>query len=159
MIRAGRFAAQAEPASRVVLDTNVCLDLFVYRDRGCAPLMAALQAGRATAVTDDACRQEWLHVLHYPQFDLDAAARRRATDEFDAQCTLLHTAALHSFDQVRLPLCSDADDQKFIQLAWGARASWLLTKDKALLKLARRTRKAGLFAIATPQDWVNDDVR
>ncbi len=139
----------------MVLDTNVCLDLFVYRDRDCAPLLAALQAGRLTAVTNEACRQECLHVLRYPQFDLDDTARRRATAEFDAHCTLLDTVALPSLDRVRLPLCSDADDQKFMQLAWAARASWLLTKDKALLRLARRTRRAGLFAIVTPQGWAD----
>ncbi len=124
--------------------------------------MAALRGGLLTAVTDEACRQEWLHVLRYPQFDLDDAARRCATAEFDAHCTLLDAAAQPVLDPVRvsplhLPLCSDPDDQKFIQLAWAARASWLLTKDKALLKLARRTRKAGLFAIVTPQGWAHAD--
>ena len=142
--------------SRVVLDTNVCLDLFVYRDRRCAPLLAALHTGRVTAVTNKPCRQEWLHVLRYPQFALDDAARQRAGAEFDAHSSLLDTAALRSLDRVRLPLCSDAADQKFMQLAWSAQASWLLTKDKALLKLARRTRKAGLFEIVTPHDWAGD---
>jgi fructose-bisphosphate aldolase class 1 len=30
----------------------------------------------------------------------------------------------------------------------------LITKDKALLKLARKTQKAGLFQIVTPEVWV-----
>ena len=40
--------------------------------------------------------------------------------------------------------CSDRDDQKFLDLAYTARADWLVTKDKALLKLARRARRDGL---------------
>jgi predicted nucleic acid-binding protein len=55
---------------------------------------------------------------------------------------------------VRLPVCSDKADQKFLELARDAGAEVLITKDKALLKLARRRprpacsrsccRKAGL---------------
>lgn len=57
-------------------------------------------------------------------------------------------------DEACLPRCADPDDQKFLQLALAAGASWLLSKDKELLKLDRRTRRAGLFAILLPQDWL-----
>jgi len=40
--------------------------------------------------------------------------------------------------------CTDLSDQKFLDLAHTARADWLVTKDKALLKLARRARALGL---------------
>ncbi len=53
-----------------------------------------------------------------------------------------------------LPVCSDRDDQKFLELARDAQAAVLVTKDKALLKLARRTAKAGMFRILTPQAWL-----
>ncbi|WP_441005125.1 PIN domain-containing protein, partial [Novilysobacter viscosus] len=52
---------------RVVLDTNVCLDLWLFGDPRAADLRAALHAGGVLAVTDQACREEWLRVLHYPQ--------------------------------------------------------------------------------------------
>jgi predicted nucleic acid-binding protein len=39
--------------------------------------------------------------------------------------------------------CRDADDQVFIDLALVHRARWLLTRDKALLALARRARPLG----------------
>jgi predicted nucleic acid-binding protein len=39
---------------------------------------------------------------------------------------------------VRLPVCTDKDDQKFLELARDANATILITKDKALLKLARK---------------------
>jgi predicted nucleic acid-binding protein len=51
-------------------------------------------------------------------------------------------------------LCSDRDDQKFLEVARDARAAVLITKDKALLKLARKTAQAGLFRILLPEAWV-----
>ena len=45
--------------------------------------------------------------------------------------------------------CRDRDDQKFLDLAVTAGASWLFTKDRALLKIAGRARPAGL-RIAAP---------
>ncbi len=35
-------------AERMVLDTNVCLDLFVFNDARWAPLLAALESGGHT---------------------------------------------------------------------------------------------------------------
>jgi predicted nucleic acid-binding protein len=140
-------------APRIVLDTNVCLDLFVYRDAHCAPLMDALRSGAVQAVTREDCRLEWLRVLHYPQFRIDAEQRGRVTGEFDATVRLLAPVDMQPAPAVVLPRCADADDQKFLELSRDAGAATLLTKDKALLKLARRTRKAGLFAIVTPRAW------
>jgi predicted nucleic acid-binding protein len=55
---------------------------------------------------------------------------------------------------IQLPNCSDRDDQKFLELARDAGAAILVTKDKALLKLARRTARDGLFRIMPPEAWV-----
>ena len=55
---------------------------------------------------------------------------------------------------VRLPVCSDKDDQKFLEVARDASADILVTKDKALLKLARKTAQAGLFRIMVPEAWL-----
>jgi predicted nucleic acid-binding protein len=41
--------------------------------------------------------------------------------------------------------CTDPDDQKFLDAAFSAAADLLLTRDKALLKLARRAEAAGLL--------------
>jgi hypothetical protein len=50
---------------------------------------------------------------------------------------------------VRLPVCTDRDDQKFLELARDAGAAILITKDKALLKLAQDAPRPGLFRIMT----------
>ncbi|MGH8082989.1 MAG: PIN domain-containing protein [Lysobacter sp.] len=140
-------------APRIVLDSNVCLDLFAFRDPVAAPLLAALREGSLIAVTDAACREEWLRILDYPKLALDEATRATCVREYDA---LLRPHA-HSPEQiagVSLPRCADADDQKFLELALAAKARWLLSRDHALIVLGRRTARAGLFDIMTPRTWV-----
>lgn len=136
---------------RLVLDTNVCLDLFVFRDPRWAILLNALETGRLSAVTRADCKMEWQIVLRYPHLGLDDAAQAACHAAFEALITC------HDFPSaygIQLPRCSDRDDQKFLELARDAKASILLTKDKALLKLARKTQQAGLFRIMLPQTWV-----
>lgn len=136
---------------RLVLDTNVCLDLFVFRDPRWAGLLQAMQDGRAQAVTRADCRMEWQRVLDYPHLKVDFAQKMHLIEEFDAliDCVEPPTA----LDMIKLPQCTDRDDQKFLELALQVRADLLITKDKALLKLAKKTARAGLFTIIAPQAW------
>lgn len=136
---------------RVVLDTNACLDLFVFADPRCARLDAALRAGTVEAVTCVACEAEWRAVLGYPQLALEAAVRERAIAAFDAHVRRLPEATQEP--TVRLPRCDDPDDQKFLALAARAGARWLLSRDQALLTLHRRCLREAGFAILTPQAW------
>lgn len=144
---------------RVVLDTNVCLDLFLFGDSMSSHLLAAMQRGEVQAVTREDCRDEWLRVLHYPQLPIDDANRPGLVAAFDALVVLLAPESCALRDEVRLPLCADPDDQKFMELALAADARWLLSKDNELLKLDRRTTAAGLFSIRLPQHWTVADVR
>ena len=57
---------------------------------------------------------------------------------------------LGAFERLR---CSDPDDQQFIDLAIGRRAHALLTRDRALLRLASRARRFGVM-VATPERWL-----
>lgn len=137
---------------RVVLDTNVCLDLFVFCDPHCGTLLAALQERTVEAVTRTDCRKEWQIVLGYAHLKLDAEAQQRCAEQFDALIVCLPQRA-PADGMTPLPQCRDRDDQKFLELARDADASVLITKDKALLKLAGRTRRLGLFGILQPQEW------
>src|SRR5690606_21129599 len=103
------------------------------------------------AVTRADCRKEYAFVLTYPHLPLDDKDRAAALERYDALITLLTPE--DSSDGIVLPVCKDREDQKFMQLAHDARASLLITKDKALLKLARRNAKLGLFSILTPDAW------
>ncbi|OOG51114.1 putative toxin-antitoxin system toxin component, PIN family [Rhodanobacter sp. C01] len=149
----------ALPVPRIVLDTNVCLDLFVFRDPLCSHLLAALERGAVQAVTRDDCREEWQRVLHYPQLPIDDQQRPAFNAAFDALIQLLPPEAATAGEDTVLPRCGDPDDQKFLELALASGACWLLSKDRELLKLDQRTRSAGLFAIRLPQLWSIADVR
>jgi putative PIN family toxin of toxin-antitoxin system len=137
---------------RIVLDTNVCLDLFVFRDPRWALLLKAMQNGEVEALTRDDCRKEWSIVLGYPHLKLDEAARVQVTTEFDALIRCLPIPEPNEAP-LKLPVCKDKDDQKFLELSRDIKADVLITKDKALLKLARKTRRDGFFSIMTPEAW------
>lgn len=137
----------------IVIDTNVCLDLFVFEDPRWAALLDALSSGRVKAVTRADCRDEYLFVLNYPHLPLNEASRPLAAARFDA---LVEVVAPDS-RAIRLPVCTDRDDQKFLEIARDANAAVLVTKDKALLKLARRAARENLFRIITPEAWVKLD--
>lgn len=139
---------------RIVLDTNVCLDLFVFHDPRWAALLAALKSGAVKAVTKAECRMEWQIVLGYSHLSLDEAMRAECNAAFDG---LIDCIAPEPLNNIKLPLCSDPDDQKFLELSRDAQAATLITKDKALLKLARKTARAGLFQIILPQAWALQD--
>lgn len=141
---------------RIVLDTNVCLDLFVFRDPRWAALLTALREKKVEAVTREDCRMEWLAVLQYSHLPLTSESRPRAAAEFDSLIALVEPDSTNARTSVPLPSCRDRDDQKFLELARDAAAELLITKDKALLKLAKRTSRAGLFGIITPDAWKLD---
>jgi len=137
---------------RIVLDTNVCLDLLVFDDPRCTRLRESLHAGEVVAVTDAACRAEWQRVLGYPALALDADQCEAATARFDV---LMHfwPSSPAEPNAPKPPRCRDPDDQKFLDLAVRAGARWLLTRDNHLLALARRAARDGLFTIQSPDRW------
>jgi putative PIN family toxin of toxin-antitoxin system len=130
---------------RVVLDTNVLLDFWVFDDPRSRALREALDAGRIQALRDGATVDELAEVLSRPRFGLEAVRQMALLRDWD-RLALAEPAALGAS-----PLrCADPLDQKFLDLAASARADWLVSKDKALLKLARRARTLGL-AILLPE--------
>lgn len=147
-------AALADPAPsaaplRVVLDTNVLVSLYVFADSRFAPLRAQVDNGAWQAVTNESCFGEFRRVLAYPLFALSAERQQEALAAYGASVT--HIAAASSGATATLPRCKDRDDQKFLELARDSAADWLVTADKALLRLARRDRLRGLFRILTPE--------
>ena len=141
------------PVPRIVLDTNVCLDLFLFQDAQSAALHVAMREGTIQAVTRDDCRTEWLRVLQYPQVPVSDEARPSIEAAFDALVCCLPDESATSVPEVRLPRCGDPDDQKFLELAQASGARWLVSKDNELLKLAPRCAREGLFWIGLPQAW------
>jgi putative PIN family toxin of toxin-antitoxin system len=130
---------------KFVLDTNVVLDLFVFGDEAARDLRDALEAGAVHWIATQAMRGELERVLAYPQIVSRLAS-----------CELSGAAVLGLFDRLAhlvdvatraAVVCSDADDQKFIDLAVAHRAR-LLSKDAAVLTL--RKKLAALDVGVTP---------
>jgi predicted nucleic acid-binding protein len=137
------------PPVSAVLDTNVVLDWLVFRNPASTPLFQALAAGRLRWIATAAMRDELAHVLAHGDFsrwEPDQTAIWRAWDDWSVVTPDPEPLAVHR--QLR---CTDRDDQKFIDLALQS-AGWLLSRDRAVLKLARRAAPHGL-RIATPERW------
>lgn len=133
-----------------VFDTNVCLDLFVFHDPVAAVLVKAINENAIMAITREDCRAEWRRVLDYPKLALSDTQKMQLNLQFDQ---FIHLVNPPKRDYRFLPLCSDPDDQKFLETAYDAHAKYLFTKDKALLKLARKNKKNGNFNIIAPGQW------
>jgi putative PIN family toxin of toxin-antitoxin system len=123
------------PLIRLVLDTNVVLDLIHWADAAAEPIRAALAAGRAECLADERTLDELRRVLTYPRFGLTTtmAAEHHARYAAAARCIPAGAAP-------ELPRCRDPDDQKFLELAARAGADLLVSKDKALLHLRGQRR-------------------
>lgn len=141
-----------------VLDTNIALDLWVFDEPVVEPLRQALAAGAVWWATP-VMRDELARVLAYPHLVARLAASGRRADEvlarWDAAVTLCPVPPKARYT------CTDADDQKFIDLA-AARALQtamplgrgpavaLVSKDKAVLRLTKRLATLG---VAVQRVW------
>ena len=134
-------------APTAVLDTNVLLALWLFRDPEVDPLRAALAAGKLRACRSPATDAEFAEVLRRPEL-FSVAPERQVALLAAWHAASWPVEALRSAPWV----CRDPLDQKFLDLAVSAGAAWLITRDRDLLKLARKTRRQGLI-IATPARW------
>jgi len=141
-------AALTGKPRRVVLDTNVLVSLYVFTDSRFAPLRTRIESGEWQAITNEDCFNEFRRVLGYPLF---ALAEERQKEALAAYGVVVAHFSGSPQATVTLPRCKDRDDQKFLELARDAAADWLVTADKALLRLARRERLRGLFRILSPE--------
>ena len=132
----------ALPATHVVLDTNIVLDLFIFKDAQTQTLSDALSQAKFSWLATAAMREELERVLVYPKI-----AKRMAFYEISGQ------EILEKFDTgtrtVEVPAkasatCKDPDDQKFIDLAV-AQSAILLSKDQAVLCMAKRLSALGVI--------------
>ena len=135
---------------RLVLDTNVWLDLLVFLDPGVGVLADVIARGQVEVFTDDACSAELRRVLGYEfgRFTLDAQAGASCWERFLANVHFLSGPRLES-GAALLPRCDDPDDQPFLELAAACGADALVTRDRALLRLGGPCRRLN-FAIVTP---------
>lgn len=134
---------------RVVLDTNTLLSALLFRQGRLAWLRTAWATGLLIPVVSKATTAELLRVLAYPKFQLSRDEQQALLAEYLPYVETAATIPAHS----GLPLCRDAADQKFLELADTARVEALITGDQDLLDLAA----AFSIPILTPkaaQQWL-----
>ncbi len=140
-------ALPALPLGTAVLDTNTVLDWLVFDDPAGRGLGEAVASGALRWIASPSMRTECLRV---------AASAKLARWGPDPQRIEAHWdrwAAMAAEPSRPGPLrCTDPDDQVFIDVALAVGAQWLLTRDRALLKLSRRALPLGV-QVLTPIGW------
>jgi predicted nucleic acid-binding protein len=134
----------------LLLDTNVVLDWLAFGDAAIVPIAEAVASGRVRLISSAACIDELQRALGYKAIKLDAAAQARALATYRGRAELRDAPPEGSLPM--LPRCEDRDDQKFLELARDCGADYLVTKDKALLILARRKTRPPPCRIVTPPE-------
>ena len=127
----------------VIFDTNLLLDFFVFRDKTTAPLWEAACAGQFRTVKD---------ILTRPAFNLTQKAQEEALKDF---LSVAENVAVTTEAQAR---CRDPLDQKFIDLAVSEAPAVLITKDKLVLRCAKRIKKTGSVICSPSTALLNPDL-
>jgi predicted nucleic acid-binding protein len=139
----------SSPPEIIVIDTQVVMDWLVFRNAKIAPFIEALESGRLRWIGRPRMREELLHVLGRgvaARYEPDLA---RVEQGFMLHCNMIDVEPAPA---VRL-VCRDPDDQMFIDLALAEKARWLISRDRAVLALAKRARAQGLHILG-PEAWI-----
>jgi putative PIN family toxin of toxin-antitoxin system len=134
----------------VVLDTNVVLDWLVFRNPEGQPLFQAIQQRQLRWLVTEPMREELFHVLGRGVASAWAPNPPVILESWRKLSETVPTPDLQgAASRLR---CTDYDDQKFVDLAL-SQAKWLVSRDRAVLKLARRAEPLGL-RVLPPGRWL-----
>jgi putative PIN family toxin of toxin-antitoxin system len=140
---------------KLVFDTNIVLDWLVFDDPALTLLRRELADNRITLLTDAMAIQELQRVLNYPALGLNPQQQTEVLSTYQRQTLQPAMPMGYSALQLQLPpgfpICSDADDQPFLALAFHSRADALVSRDQALLRLKKPAAKHGVSIIDIDQ--------
>jgi putative PIN family toxin of toxin-antitoxin system len=125
---------------RLVLDTNVILDLLVFKDPSTEPIRLLLDANQVDAVRTPASMAELIDVIGRPTFKLSQADQETIVQAWETSSRLLENTAIESAPFT----CRDPDDQVFINMAYSLRPALLLSKDLRVLELQAIAKQHGV---------------
>lgn len=115
----------------LVLDTNVILDLLVFKDPSAEPIRLLLDAKQVDAVRSKASMLELIDVIQRPIFKLSREEQDIILQAWESVTRLLENTAIEAAPFT----CRDPDDQVFIDMAYSLRPALLLSKDLRVLEL------------------------
>jgi putative PIN family toxin of toxin-antitoxin system len=125
---------------RLVLDTNVILDLLVFKDPSTEPIRLLLDAKLVDAVRTSASMAELMDVIGRPTFKLSREDQETIVQAWESGTRLLENEAIEPAPFT----CRDLDDQVFLDMAYSIRPALLLSKDLRVLELQTIAKRHGI---------------
>lgn len=126
--------------SRLVLDTNVILDLLVFQDPAAEVIQTVLDAKLVDAVRTEASMLELMDVIQRPNFKLSKEQQQIILKQWESSSRLLENSAIEPAPFT----CRDLDDQVFINMAYSIRPALVLSKDLRVLELGTIAQRHGV---------------
>src|SRR5262249_39688133 len=119
------------------------------------PLRGAVREGRVSALTHALASAELARVLEFPQLQRYLTDARLVLEAYRAGTTMTGIEPGLLIEEGSLPKgfprCRDPDDDKFLALAFHAKADALVSKDREVLKLRKRVKPFGFVILTVPE--------
>jgi putative PIN family toxin of toxin-antitoxin system len=142
---ANQIASPVSPR-RLILDTNILLDLFLFHDPAAEDLRTAFHAPNIQLLATKALLNEFSGVLKKPSFGLSSERQKNILEEWSRQTVLIQNQTIEHAPWK----CKDQTDQMFLDLAYSCRPAILISKDKQVLKLRKQAARDGVRITADP---------
>ena len=128
----------------IILDTNILLDIFVFEDVRADRLRNAVLNRQIKTYSNQTSVEELRDVISRPLFALEEGRQAEIMGQWQSLSQSIEDLKLEAAPWK----CQDPDDQIFLDLAFTVRPSILISKDNAVLKLATRALKEGVWITA-----------
>ena len=129
---------------RLILDTNILLDIFVFQDIKTQDLKQAMNDRQIAVFASQKTIAELADVIARPLFGLEPQQQNEILEQWQSISKFQDDASLPQAPWT----CADADDQIFLDLAFHLKPAILVSKDNELLKLASRAAKENILITA-----------
>ncbi len=123
-----------------MLDTNVILDLLVFKDPTADPIRHLLDTKLVDAVRSEASMIELIDVIQRPTFKLSQEEQVLILKAWESVTRLMENEAIEPAPFT----CRDLDDQVFLDMAYSIRPALLLSKDLLVLELRTSAKPHGV---------------
>jgi uncharacterized protein len=122
------------PFPRVVLDSNVLLSALVFAGGTLGRFRSLWSTGKILPFASKETTQELIGLLANKKFKLDSVDQESLLSDYLPFVQIADVPL--NIQQISLPICRDACDQMFLELALASKADFLVTGDQDLLVLA-----------------------